>query len=262
MLCANCKQPLKGDYCASCDLGVYPLPEDFLSTDVPHYPMKNIGPAHFVMGSPSQEEGRDPDEEEHPVTLRAPFAIGCTEIPQDLYMAVMGDNPSSFVGLRRPVEFVSWLEACSFCNAFSRIKGFDEAYIFELGQVRWNRESKGFRLPTEAEWEYAARKAQSQAPLSQQAWFIENSNFETQNVGIHRGVADMAGNVWEWVWDWYGPYPKEEVIDPLGPETGTLRCARGGCWADNIRVIRPANRAFAAPDHKSNTIGFRIARSL
>ena len=263
MYCANCQQALKDDYCASCELRLYPLPEDFISlADIPYYPMKTLEAGQFVMGSPPQEEGRDPDEEEHEVILDIPFAIGCTEVPQDLYMAVMGDNPSAFVGQRKPVETISWIEACSFCNAFSRIKGYEEVYVFHKERVTWKREAKGFRLPTEAEWEYAARKAQLHAPLSQQAWFIDNSNFETQNVGLHRGIADMAGNVWEWVWDWYGAYPKETRVDPTGPETGTHRCARGGCWADSIRVIRPANRAFAAPDHKSNTIGFRLAQTL
>ena len=125
----------------------------------------------------------------------------------------------------------------------------------------WNRKSDGFRLPTEAEWELSARLAQNQAPLGSRAWFQENSGLETHRVGQSRGLSDMAGNVWEWVWDWYGPYPQQS-IDPIGPEHGIHRVARGGSWADGIRIIRPANRAYQNPDHESNTIGFRLAKTL
>ena len=261
MLCPDCNSPLVGPTCPCGWEDEFPPPFSFQDEELSPYPFKTIQPAEFLMGSSEDEEGRDLDEHQHHVLLTQPYAIGCTEVPQDLYFDVMLDNPSHFIGDRRPVDSVSWLEACVFCNAYSAYLGRVPVYRFEDNGVFWDQHANGFRLPTEAEWEYAARQAQKVAPLSTQAWFQENANWETHSVGRNSGVSDMAGNVWEWVWDWYAPYPTH-ATNPTGPERGEFRVARGGCWADDLRVIRPANRAYQSPDHSSNTIGFRIAHSI
>ena len=262
MLCPQCHTPLVGPTCPCGWSEKFPNPEDFFDDDIPDYRFYELFPHEFMMGSPTNEEGRDEDEYLHTVLLTQPYAIGCTEVPQDLFMAIMHDNPSSFIGQQKPVDSISWFEACSFCNSYSVITGKEPVYRFQAdGYVDWDPNSNGYRLPTEAEWEFAARKAQKQSPLTSQAWFQENSEMETHNVGRNAGVSDMAGNVWEWVWDWYAKYP-DSAQNPTGPKYGTHRVARGGCWADGPRVIRPANRAYAPPRHESNTIGFRIAYSI
>lgn len=263
MKCPSCQQSIVAGEEHVCAKQNFPVPEDFLEDEpLPYYAMKELLVGRFMMGSPLEEEGRDPDEDLHEVILNRAFAVGCTEVPQELYVAIMGDNPSSFLGARRPVDSVSWIEACIFCNEYSLRMGKSPVYEFERQKVYWKQEENGFRLPTEAEWEYAARKALQETPLTEQAWFADNSEFETKNVGRAGGVADMAGNVWEWVWDWYAPYPTTPTVNPIGPSRGTVRSVRGGCYADSARVIRPANRAYAPPDHKSNTIGFRVLHSL
>jgi sulfatase modifying factor 1 len=261
MLCPQCNTPLVGPSCPCGWADEPPSFNDLLDEPLPSYFFKELIPEEFLMGSPLEEEGRDPDETLHTVILTKPYAIGCTEVTQDLFTDVMRDNPSGFIGNRKPVDSVSWMEACSFCNAYSVHMGLEPVYKFQDTFVHWEQQASGYRLPTEAEWEYAARQAQNQSPLSTKAWFQENSGLETQVVGRNRGISDMAGNVWEWVWDWYAPYP-EQSIDPFGPQKGEYRVARGGCWADGPRVIRAANRAYQAPNHESNTIGFRLAQSL
>ena len=260
MLCPQCNTPLVGPSCPCGWVDTFPPPPDLFDHDLPSYRFQSIQAQEFFMGSPETEKGRDKDEVEHSVHITQSFSIGCTEVPQDLFTDIMGDNPSYFVGERRPVDSISWLEACAFCNAYSVHMGLEPVYRFQ-DEVVWIHTANGFRLPTEAEWELSARLAQKQAPLGASAWFQDNSDLETQIVGQSHGISDMAGNVWEWVWDWYGPYPQQS-IDPFGPKFGEHRVARGGCWADDIRVIRPANRAHQAPTHESNTIGFRLAQSL
>lgn len=261
MLCPQCNTPLVGPSCPCGWVDTLSSSSDIFEDTLPSYQFQTIEPQEFVMGSPETEKGRDPDEVEHLVRMTHSFLIGCTEVPQDLFTDIMGENPSYFDGDRRPVDSVSWFEACAFCNAYSVHMGLEPVYRFQDINVVWIEGGNGFRLPTEAEWELSARLAQKQAPLGTRAWFQENSGLETQIVGQSRGVSDMAGNVWEWVWDWYAPYPKQ-TENPIGPQYGQHRVARGGCWADDIRVIRPANRAYQAPHHESNTIGFRLAQSL
>ncbi len=216
-----------------------------------------LAPGTFEMGSPSDEPGRDDDETLHRVTLSQPLYLGKYEVTQDQWEAVMGDNPSNFssCGGACPVEGVSWEDAQGFIAELNRREGVSV-----------------YRLPTEAEWEYAAR-AGTQAAYHfgdaanrlEYGWYDENSRNRTHPVGQKQpngwGLFDMHGNVWEWVHDWYGDYPGGAVTDPRGPETGVGRIRRGGGWSSGARYCRAANRHGFAPVNRYNALGFRLARS-
>ena len=233
------------------------------------YEMVSIEPGEFWMGSPSDEEDRDDDETRHKVRLTRGFAVGATEVTQGLYEAVMGENPSSFKGDDRPVERVSWLEAVKFCNALSEREGLTPAYRISGDTVTWTREADGYRLPTESEWEYAARGGGSHLysgsdDLGAVGWYSSNSSSETHTVGEldanGYGLHDMSGNVWEWAWDWHGAYPSGTLTDPTGPSTGYRRVRRGGSWLNDPRNARVARRGID-PGIRSYNLGFRLARS-
>ena len=263
--CPQCGHYPIQENCSQCGWTEHlPTPADFESTTTPPaYSMATLSPTEFEMGSAENQRGRDPDEDPHIVRLPHTYAIGRTEVSQRLYLAITHDNPSHFIGERLPVESLTWFEACSFCNEYSRLYGYTPAYRFQKGQVLWDQSASGFRLPTEAEWENAAKKAMKNVQGTKNVWFEETSFFQTKPVGQQSGLSDMAGNVWEWCWDKYGPYLTNQTqINPIGPSNGHYRVARGGSWADKERVIRPANRASAPPTHRSNSIGFRLARTL
>ena len=228
------------------------------------YPMRYISGCQFQMGSPEDEEGRDADEQQHLVTLTRPYYIGLTEIPQDLWIEVFLHNPSLFRGIRRPVDSVTWFECIQFCNIYSQKMGLEPAYFFKGTNVFWNRNANGFRLPTEAEWELASRISRSEHfEKVDYAWFQQNSNWSTRSIQKPQDdeLLDFSGNVWEWCWDLYGLFTKEPQIDPIGVTEGEERVLKGGSYVDDIRVLRPANRAFSEPSKSSDNIGFRIVRN-
>ena len=184
----------------------------------------------------------------HDVTLND-FYIGTYEISQQEWQNVMGYNPSHFQGDDLPVESISWYEAVNFCNKLSEKEGLTPAYKFGRGNtVIWDDKANGYRLPTEAEWEYAARGgADSKNTMfsgSDDAdivgWFKANSKATTHPSGMKAcneiGLYDMSGNVWEWCWDWYGDYSSKAATNPKGPVMGTERCRRGG--SEHRRPIR------------------------
>jgi len=235
------------------------------------YEMVRIEPGEFRMGSPSGEKDRDDDETRHQVSITQGFAIGSTEVTQALYKAVMGENPSRFKGNNNPVEQVSWHDVVELCNRLSEMEGLESAYRISGETVTWDRSANGYRLPTEAEWEYAARGGEEQVysgsdDIGDVAWYSSNSGKRTHEVGGKQangwGLYDMTGNVWEWVWDWYGEYPSGTVTDPVGPSTGSNRVHRGGSWYDTPRGARVANRIRYVPGYRFNDLGFRLARSL
>lgn len=172
------------------------------------------------------------------VAITRGFLIGVGPVTQLEYEVVTGKNPSHFKGPEHPVEEVSWLDAVQFCNAISRAGGLPEAYEIEGDTVRWlGLASPGYRLPTEAEWEYACRAGSTKkryGPLNEIAWYDGNSGDSTHPVGKKMpnafGLYDMLGNVWEWCWDWDGEDPAGEVADPVGPAEGSCRVNRGGSW--------------------------------
>ena len=171
---------------------------------------------------------------------------------QELYEAVMRVNPSNWKSFDRPVEMVSWNDAQEFCAELSRLTG------------------RRFTLPTEAEWEYAARggkkstsaKYSGSSSVAAVAWYNGNSGGQTHPVGKLRanelGIYDMSGNVWEWCYDWYGNYSSTSQTDPVGPGSGSSRVLRGGSWYDGARRCRVANRGDYSPDGRSDDIGFRV----
>jgi formylglycine-generating enzyme required for sulfatase activity len=221
-----------------------------------------IRPGAFTMGSPAGEEGRSSDETAHRVTLTRGYWLGKHEVTQSSYKAVMGTNPSAFkrVGLKAPVENVKWVEAREFCVKLTEREK----------QARRLPTGYEYRLPTEAQWEYACRAGtqtlfgvgDGKSLSSQQANF--NGNLEkTCEVGQYApnrwGLHDMHGNVWEWCEDGYGDYPAGGVIDPKGDSTSSRRTFRGGGWLDTASYCRAARRYRSGLDHQSSSVGIRVA---
>lgn len=179
-------------------------------------------------------------------------------ITQELYKAVTGENPSTFKGDRLPVETVSWIDAVNFCNQLSESSGRDKSYTIDLvtGKVAFNSKVNGFRLPSEAEWQYACQMGTRDiryGELSEVAWFKDNSNNQTQEVGQKEpngwGLYDMLGNVWEWCSDLY-----DETV------YGPYRVFRGGGWCDQERSVMATTRRRSHPfSFKIEDLGFRIA---
>ncbi|MCL1927701.1 MAG: formylglycine-generating enzyme family protein [Treponema sp.] len=230
----------------------------------------------FFMGS---NENRV-TERVHEVTLRS-FLLSDTPVTQELYKTVMGENPSAFTDDNNPVESVSWFDAVRFCNALSALNGLSPAYTINGKDVSWNRSSKGYRLPTEAEWEFAARGGlngpsgpqdkvffaggnESANPLDY-CWFFMNARTATRTVRgkfpNQLGLYDMSGNVWEWCWDWHADYPVDPVVDYAGPATGKNRIYRGGSYYNNLNQLRASFRISDPPEHTATTKGFRIAQN-
>ena len=208
----------------------------------------------FTMGATSGQQNPDSDEKPtHTVTLSG-YYIGETEVTQELWAAVMGSNPSLFTGnMQRPVEKVSW-EDC-------------QAFIRKLNELT----GANFRLPAEAEWEFAARGGRSSCGyqysgsnnLGDVAWYWDNASKTTHPVKTKSpnelGIYDMNGNVYEWCSDWYGSYSSSSQTNPIGPSTGFYRVIRGGGWSDFARYCRSANRSNYAPSLRRSNLGLRLA---
>ncbi|MFM8214235.1 MAG: formylglycine-generating enzyme family protein, partial [Pirellula sp.] len=195
------------------------------------------------------------------------YYLGVHEVTQAQYEKVMGAKPSYFQGEKikgsssnHPVELVSWEDAVEFCKKLSDLPEEKAA-----GRV--------YRLPTEAEWEYACRAGsksaysfgESSKSLGDYAWFDENRNEQTHPVGQKKanawGLYDMHGNVWEWCSDWYGEYPKDAVSDPTGPREGSCRVNRGGSWSYGAADCQSAGRYGVVPSYRDDYYGFRVALS-
>ncbi|MDR0878118.1 MAG: SUMF1/EgtB/PvdO family nonheme iron enzyme [Treponema sp.] len=223
----------------------------------------------FTMGSPASEKDLDSDEIQHQVTVSS-FYMGKYEVTQKEWTAVMGTNPSNFKGDNLPVETVSWLDAVNYCNKRSQYEGLSPAYTINGENVIWNWGANGYRLPTEAEWEYACR-AGSTGPFSTgnnittgQANYNGTYRKKTTAVGSFSpnawGLYDMHGNVWEWCWDWYGAYSAGSQADPAGASSGSDRVLRGGSWGDDAQSMRSSYRNYGYPGGRGNFSGFRIVR--
>lgn len=197
----------------------------------------------------------DRKQREWSVKLK-PFLISKFPITQDLYMSVLQKNPSSFKGARRPVETVSWLDAVEFCNQLSIIMGLRPRYLISIEGAELDESANGFRLPTDAEWEYACRADTGKVrydEIDAIAWYEANSGGATHDVGFKKpnnwGLYDMLGNVWEWCEDLYD----KEVY-------GAYRIFRGGGWNDPERGCLASNRRRSHPTYKIDDLGFRIVR--
>ncbi len=206
-------------------------------------------PGEFDMGSPESETGRCDDEgPQHHVTLTKGFWIGKFEVTVDQWTAVMGSAPGREASGRHPVNRVSWNDCQVFLRRLSKMTG------------------KKFRLPTEAEWEYACR-AGTTTPFAGKksddlGWYITNSDRKNHPVGSKKpnpwGIYDMHGNVWEWCQDFFGDYTADSVVDPVGPKTGDEYVYRGGCSWRPVLDSRSAYRNYDAPTYKQGRLGLRV----
>jgi len=230
-----------------------------------------IPPGSFLMGSPSSEAERQSNEQQHNVTISSGFYMSAYQITQRDYQEIMGSNPSNFKGNNLPVENVEWLDAIRYCNARSIKEGLRPVYNISGRNVTLISGANGYRLPTEAEWEYACRAGTTGAyPTGNsitvtQANFRNNYNSRTRDAGSFQpnrwGLYDMAGNVWEWCWDWYAPYTGDAQTDPMGAASGEQRIVRGGGYTSTlIGNLRSAYRGFNRPATKANDVGFRVVR--
>lgn len=222
----------------------------------------------FKMGAQSTDpngenydsEAYDDEKPVHSVTLDD-YYIGETEVTQELWEAVMGTNPSRYKGANKPVEMVSWNDCQEFIKKLNQLAG------------------KRFRLPTEAEWEYAARggkksqgyKYAGSNTIDEVVWYRDNAHdvgessrdYGTHPVGTKApnelGLYDMSGNVWEWCSDWYGEYSSSSQTNPTGPTSGSARVLRGGGWGGSAQGCRVSNRGNYGPGCRDNDSGFRLA---
>ncbi len=218
-----------------------------------------VAAGSFMMGSNDSDAGSD-EKPVHKVTLTKPFWIGKYEVTQKQYEVVMGKNPSIFKGSNRPVEKVSWNDAMEFCRKLTEKEHASGRLL------------TGYRytLPTEAQWEFAARggenskgyKYSGSDNLDSVGWYDNNSRNKTHPVGQKApnelGLYDMSGNVWEWCSDWYGDYTSDSFGDPVGPISGTFRVFRGGNWLNYSVLCRLADRCGDSPSSSFSTLGFRL----
>ncbi|MDR2485821.1 MAG: formylglycine-generating enzyme family protein [Treponema sp.] len=231
----------------------------------------------FMMGSSEREKDRTDNEISHLVSVNG-FYMSKYEVTQQEYEQVMKMNPSHFKGPNLPVENVSWHDAVAYCNARSGQEGFNPVYTLKGEAVRCNWHTVGYRLPTEAEWEYACRAQTFTAFNTGDHITTDQANYDgnyfyTNGVrGLYRekttpvgtfapnswGLYDMHGNVWEWCWDWYGVYDTRKQSNPAGPNTGADRVIRGGSWGGSALYLRSANRCSNNPFSKDSYLGFRV----
>ncbi len=214
----------------------------------------------FMMGSPESKEpiGTNREKPAHQVTISQPFYLGKYEVTQAQWRMVMGENPSEFKGDTLPVENVSWDEIQEFIKKLNKREG-----------------KEACRLPTEAQWEYAARAGTTTRysfghdpePLDDYAWYMGNAGDTTHPVGQKKpnawGFYDMHGNVWEWVQDWYDVdyYQNSPTVDPQGPDAGVYRAIRGGGWNDTANIASSTARIGLPPDERDVSLGFRCLSS-
>jgi formylglycine-generating enzyme len=286
------------------DGGDNPTTPDNGGGNNPMVEMVKVAGGAFQMGD-VKNEGDNWEKPLHTVTL-SNFSIGKYPVTQAQYQAVMGSNPSEFNGTagkepasgeaqgKRPVEKVSWYDAIVFCNKLSKLEGLSPAYSISgstdpatwgavptTTNATWNAAvivagANGYRLPTEAQWEYAAKGGNPSASgwagytysgsdtVDDVAWYGENSGSMTHEVGKKApnrlGLYDMSGNVFEWCWDWYAAYSSDAQTDPTGAVSGSYRVRRGGCGFSSAGNARSAFRVIDDPSVRYGNSGFRLAR--
>ena len=241
------------------------VPSNTISDDVITIPVKDgicielvkVEGGTFMMGATSEMKNPNSNEKPvHQVTLTNDYYMGKYEVTQALWQAVMGSNPSEYKGDNLPVETVSWNDCQKFISKLNSLTG------------------RMFRLPTEAEWEYAARGGKESrgyqysgsSNISDVAWYDENSGSKTHPVGTKQanelGIYDMTGNVWEWCSDWYSSYSSSSQTNPTGSDSGSSRVLRGGCRNGLARTCRLSYRIDFTPGYRSYNLGLRLALSV
>jgi formylglycine-generating enzyme required for sulfatase activity/subtilisin family serine protease len=283
--CGDCGPGLRCSGAGTCE-GIPEVAEGYV----------RIEAGQFVRGSPPDEQGRDAWENQHIVTLTRAFALKATEVTQAEWVRLMVINPSRFgaCGPTCPVENVNWYEGAAYLNALSESEGRESCYTLQdcrgtpgagdfncRGSTHVGLDCGGYRYPTEAEWEYAARAGTGtasyngpvghvgcgfDASLDPIAWYCGNANNTPHPVATKLpnawGLYDMLGNVWEWNQDWYDAYPVGRVDDPEGPANGNIRVGRGGAWNYGATYARAAKRDTYIFDYRIDKLGLRPARSL
>ena len=292
--------------------GLVPAPPPGTFTNIAGMQFRLIPAGTFIMGSPDgrngdgadthrpfwpTETGRYDRERQHIVTITKPYYVQITEVTQAEWNALVvdylgGENPSDFVNPDHPVNNVSWYEAASYANWLSTAEGLTPCYNgnntctgtlgidFICSDVTIVSGCNGYKLPTEAQWEYAARAGTITATINGNltvaeddcdnvgeninpiAWYCANSDSTMHPVGTKEpnpwGLYDMAGNVSEWCEDWYGDYPDGPVLDPLETDPSGHRIVRGGSWFSEPRALRSAYRGYLPPSWQYLTLGFRL----
>ncbi len=234
--------------------------------------MVAVSPGEFAMGGARAVPGYTVDEGSADVEIRRPYRLATTEVTRAQYAAVTGEPAGGVAedeGLL-PVGELSWFAAVDFCNTLSTAQGLRPVYEIAGEHVTWRQGADGYRLPTEAEWEYAARAGEGHpfagsGDVEEVAWYSGNSEYGPHPVatlGANAwGFHDLSGNAREWVWDRYGPYPTGSVADPVGPEDGALRVIRGGGWDGIPLRLRVNTREAVEPGYSDAVQGLRLARN-
>ncbi len=245
------------------------------------YPLRLVPAGTYTIGCTTGQD-QDPycidHERSHEVKLTRSVLVGETEVTQALYAALMGANPAEFqtCGLNCPVENISWYDAVALANALSSQEGLEPCYVISGESVSWpsGPGCLGYRLPTESEWEVAARGGADTMysggdALDAVGWYNENSRvgngFSPRPVGQKLangyGLYDMSGNVGEWTWDWHGVYPSGVPADPVGPASGFLRVCRGGSFGSPPLNAEVAARSDGKPGDRMSNRGVRLVRT-
>ena len=233
------------------------------------YIMNLIPSGRFLMGSESSTPNRGKDEQEHEVVLTHSFYIGSCEVSQRIWENYL-EHKSRFRDPTFPVNNISFFDALQFANLLSKAHGYEECYVITPQAAEWPKglKCKGYRLPTEAEWEYATKAGQGDLQdkeLEKFSWNKGNAQKTLHPVGAKKanafGLHDTLGNVWEWVWDIYADYPKTELIDPIGVKKGQFRIRRGGGYSTGASRVRIADRYALNPINKHSFLGIRLART-